>query len=85
MGPKQEGESTQTDPSHASLDFHTLLSGTVFFTFSGNIRAAEQRLIVLHKIVDSGAREGFKDGIVQTPPTAPSPSGSHYPPTHLHS
>ncbi|KAG1805584.1 uncharacterized protein BJ212DRAFT_1391745 [Suillus subaureus] len=64
--PKQE-ESTQSDPAHASLVIHTLLSGTIFFTFSGNIRAAEQRLVALHEIVDSGALEGFKDGIVQIP------------------
>ncbi|KAG2110691.1 hypothetical protein DEU56DRAFT_896675 [Suillus clintonianus] len=67
MGPKQEEESTQIDPAHASLVIHTLLSGTIFFTFSGNIRAAEQRLIALHEIVDSGALEGFKDGIIQIP------------------
>ncbi|KAG2116296.1 hypothetical protein BD769DRAFT_1485757 [Suillus cothurnatus] len=65
--PKSEEESTQSDPAHASLVIHTLLSGTIFFTFSGNIRAAEQRLVALHKIVDSGALEGFKDGIVQIP------------------
>jgi hypothetical protein len=63
--PKSEEESTQSDPAHASLVIHTLLSGTIFFTFSGNIRAAEQRLVALHKIVDSGALEGFKDGIVR--------------------
>jgi hypothetical protein len=63
--PKIEEESTQSDPAHASLVIHTLLSGTIFFTFSGNIRAAEQRLVALHEIIDSGALEGFKDGIVQ--------------------
>ncbi|KAG1721871.1 hypothetical protein EDD22DRAFT_936390 [Suillus occidentalis] len=65
--PKIEEESTQSDPAHASLVIHTLLSGTIFFTFSGNIRAAEQRLVALHEIIDSGALEGFKDGIVQIP------------------
>ncbi|KAG2033018.1 hypothetical protein BDR03DRAFT_903113 [Suillus americanus] len=65
--PKQEEESPQSDPAHASLIIHTLLSGTIFYTFSGNIRAAEQRLVALHEIVDSGALEGFKDGIVQIP------------------
>ncbi|KAG1829018.1 hypothetical protein DFJ58DRAFT_294315 [Suillus subalutaceus] len=65
--PRQDEESTRSDPAHASLVIHTLLSGTIFFTFSGNIRAAEQRLVALHEIIDSGALEGFKDGIVQIP------------------
>ncbi|KAG1742661.1 uncharacterized protein EDB91DRAFT_1221615 [Suillus paluster] len=65
--PTQEEESTQSDPAHSSLVIHTLLFGTIFFTFSGNIRAAEQRLVALHAIVDSGALDGFKDGIVQIP------------------
>jgi hypothetical protein len=62
---KPEEESTQSDPAHASLVIHTLLSGAIFFTFSGNIRAAEQRLVALHGLVDSGALQGFKDGVVQ--------------------
>ncbi|KAG1832855.1 hypothetical protein DFJ58DRAFT_870225, partial [Suillus subalutaceus] len=74
--PKQEEESTQSDPAHASFVIHTLLSGTIFCTFSGNIRAAEQRLIALHKIVDSGALEGFKD---DSSPSAPSSSSPYHP------
>ena len=62
---KSEEESAHSDPAHASLVIHTLLSGAIFFTFSGNIRAAEQRLVALHALVDSGALQGFKDGIVQ--------------------
>ncbi|OAX38109.1 hypothetical protein K503DRAFT_741672 [Rhizopogon vinicolor AM-OR11-026] len=64
---KQEEESTHSDPAHSSLVIHTLLSGSIFFTFSGNIRAAEQRLVALHALVDSGALQGFKDGITQIP------------------
>lgn len=62
---KPEEENAHSDPAHASLVIHTLLSGAIFFTFSGNIRAAEQRLVALHALVDSGALQGFKDGIVQ--------------------
>ncbi|KAG1902737.1 uncharacterized protein F5891DRAFT_1215571 [Suillus fuscotomentosus] len=71
--PNQEEENTQSDPAHASLVIHTLISATIFFTFSGNVRAAEQRLVALHEIVDSGALEGFKDGIIQIalPPHPP--------------
>ncbi|KAG2350400.1 hypothetical protein BDR05DRAFT_1054523 [Suillus weaverae] len=72
--PKLEEES---DPAHASLVIHTLLSGTIFLTFSGNIRAAEQRLVALHEIVDSGALEGFKDGIVQIPLSPHPPLAVH--------
>ncbi|KAG2364825.1 hypothetical protein BDR07DRAFT_1354615 [Suillus spraguei] len=75
--PKQEEEIVQSDPAHASLVIHTLLSGTIFFTFSGNIRAAEQRLVALHEIVDSGALEGFKDGIVQIPLSPHPPLAVH--------
>ncbi|KAG1786474.1 uncharacterized protein HD556DRAFT_1053488 [Suillus plorans] len=71
--PNQEEENTQSDPAHASLVIHTLISAIIFFTFSGNVRAAEQRLVALHEIVDGGALEGFKDGTVQIalPPHPP--------------
>jgi len=65
FGTKSKGEDTHSDPAHASLVIHTLLFGIIFFTFSGDICAAERRLIVLHALVDNGALQGFKDGIVQ--------------------